>query len=247
MKTSLYHIQINVHDAKESLPFYKKLFAYFEYKIIDQSEGHIGVSNGTTDFWIIETEEVHKEKGYHRKATGLNHLAFKVSSKQDVDTFVKEFLKKEKTKVLYNTPRDYPEYKEGYYAVFFEDPDRVKIEVAFIPSDTYKGAIVEESLEDSRILNILKKIDMEITKDSKASDRWHMYTVEISKKDIEKIAKEIKPKLWYAHFWKENELIVVFRRKIFILNRYDQKSWKEAIEYGLKRGIPKKQLDFKMD
>ena len=133
MKASLYHIQINVHDAKKSLPFYKRLFAYFEYKIIDESEGHIGVSNGMTDFWIIETEEAHKEKGYHRKATGLNHLAFKVSSKADVEKFVTEFLQKEKVKVLYNTPRDYPEYKAGYYAVFFEDPDRLKIEVAFVP------------------------------------------------------------------------------------------------------------------
>src|SRR3989338_1719079 len=153
MKASLYHIQINVHDAKKSLPFYKRLFAYFEYKIIDESEGHIGVSNGMTDFWIIETEEAHKEKGYHRKATGLNHLAFKVSSKADVERFATEFLQKKKLKVLYNTPRDYPEYKAGYYAVFFEDPDRLKIEVAFVPKGVYEGQIVEESLIDSRILN----------------------------------------------------------------------------------------------
>ncbi len=133
MKASLYHIQINVHDAKKSLPFYKRLFAYLEYKVIDESKGHIGVSNGKTDFWIIETEEAHKEKGYHRKATGLNHISFRVSSKQDVETFVKEFLKKEKVKILYDTPRDYPEYRKGYYAVFFEDPDRIKIEVAYVP------------------------------------------------------------------------------------------------------------------
>ncbi|HIH58950.1 MAG TPA: hypothetical protein HA360_04065 [Nanoarchaeota archaeon] len=133
MKASLCHIQINVHDAKISLPFYKRLFAYLEYKTIDESESHIGVSNGTTDFWIIETEEAHNDKSFHRKASGLNHIAFKVSSKEDVHTFVSEFLKKEKVKVLYDMPRDYPEYKAGYYAVFFEDPDRVKLEVAFVP------------------------------------------------------------------------------------------------------------------
>jgi len=44
MKANLYHIQINVHDAKVSLPFYKRLFGYLEYTIIDESEGHIGVS-----------------------------------------------------------------------------------------------------------------------------------------------------------------------------------------------------------
>lgn len=133
MKASLYHIQINVHDAKVSLPFYKKLFAYFEYKIIDESEEHIGVSNGTTDFWIIQTGDAHKDKNFHRKGTGLNHIAFRVSSKKEVDTFAKEFLVKNKVKILYEKPKEYPEYKKGYYAVFFEDPDRVKLEVAFVP------------------------------------------------------------------------------------------------------------------
>ena len=30
-------------------------------------------------------------------------------------------------------PRDFPEYSPGYYAVFFEDPDRLKLEVAHVP------------------------------------------------------------------------------------------------------------------
>ena len=29
MKTSVYHIQINISDPKVSLPFYKELFKYF--------------------------------------------------------------------------------------------------------------------------------------------------------------------------------------------------------------------------
>lgn len=245
MKTSLYHIQINVHNAKVSLPFYKRLFAYFEYTIIDESDEHIGVSNGTTDFWIIETEDTHKEKGYHRKAIGLNHIAFRVSSKEDVDSFVKEFLKKEKVKILYDTPGDYPEYKKGYYAVFFEDPDRVKIEVAYVPSEAYIGLIIEESLEDNQILNDFKIRKVEITKDRKVEDRWHMYTIEASHKEIERLSKGIKGKLWYADFWKENEGLIVFRNKIFRVDPLNKKSWKEAIEYGLALGIPKKQLDFK--
>ncbi len=79
MKTTLYHIQINVSNTKVSLPFYKELFKYFEYKIIDESEEHIGISNGTTDFWIIQTEKKHKTSQFHRKATGFNHFSLKVS------------------------------------------------------------------------------------------------------------------------------------------------------------------------
>ena len=133
MKTCLYHLQLNVSSAKKSLPFYKDLFGYLGYTIIDESPDHIGVSNGTTDFWIIKTEKGHKKNVFHRKNTGINHLAFKVDSKEDVDRFCKEFLKKREIPLLYGTPKVFPEYKKGYYAVFFEDPDRIKLEVVFIP------------------------------------------------------------------------------------------------------------------
>ncbi len=133
MKISVYHIQINVSSAKISLPFYKKLFSYFGYKIIDESEEHIEFSNGTTDFWIIQTEKAYIDKGYHRKATGLNHISFRVSSKEEVDKFTINFLRKNKIKTLYNTPKLLPEYNKDYYAVFFEDPDKIKLEVTYVP------------------------------------------------------------------------------------------------------------------
>ncbi len=133
MKTSLYHIQINISNSKIAIPFYKSLFEYLEYKTIDESSTHIGVSNETTDLWIIQTEEKYKQREFHRKATGINHLAFKVSSKKEVDRFNKEFLNKNKIKTLYNTPKDFPEYNKDYYAVFFEGPDRIKLEVVHIP------------------------------------------------------------------------------------------------------------------
>ncbi len=129
MKTSLYHIQLNISDAKVSLPFYRDLFTYLEYRIIDESPEHIGVSNGGTDFWIIETDKAHKANKFHRKNTGINHLALRLNSKEEVDIFVNEFLKPKEIPTLYDTPKTFPEYGGEYYAVFFEDPDRIKLEV----------------------------------------------------------------------------------------------------------------------
>ena len=131
MKASLYHIQLNVSDAQRSLPFYKDLFAYLGYKIIDESIEHIGVSNETTDFWIIETEAQYKKVPFHRKNTGINHLAFNVGSKENVDKFYEEFLKKNTISALYESPKIFPEYSPNYYAVFFEDPDQIKLEVMY--------------------------------------------------------------------------------------------------------------------
>ena len=127
MKASLYHIQLNVSDSKKSLPFYRDLLTYFEYEIIDESDEHIGASNNTTDFWILQAE--HKDNVFHRKNAGVNHIAFKVASKEEVDQFCKEFLAPRNITTLYDSPKPFTEYSEDYYAVFFEDPDRLKIEV----------------------------------------------------------------------------------------------------------------------
>lgn len=129
MNADLYHLQINVSNAKKSLPFYKELLTFFGYRVIDESQEHVGMSNGTVDFWFVQTEAAHISRTYHRKTTGINHLSFKLPAKRDVDEFIKVFLKKHHLRSLYGTPKYFPEYHEKYYAVFFEDPDRIKIEV----------------------------------------------------------------------------------------------------------------------
>jgi catechol 2,3-dioxygenase-like lactoylglutathione lyase family enzyme len=133
VKASLYHVQLNVRDAARSLPFYKDLFAYLEYRVIHDDAGVAGFSNGTTDFWLIATDAAHAGHGFHRKRPGINHLAFWVARRDDVDRFRDEFLLTRGLPALYDTPREFPEYRPGYYAVFFEDPDRLKLEVAHVP------------------------------------------------------------------------------------------------------------------
>ena len=78
MKTIIDHIQINVSNAQVSFPFYKELFKYLEYRIMKENEERIGFSNGTTNIWIRQTEEKHTSNKFHRKATGINHISFRV-------------------------------------------------------------------------------------------------------------------------------------------------------------------------
>ena len=139
MKTFLYHVQINVSDAGRSMPFYAALFAYFDYRTIMETRDLLGVSNGTTDFWMIETPREHRGERFHRKNTGLNHVAFGVAARDDVDRFVAEFMKPRGIAPLYDSPREYPEYRPGYYGVFFEDPDRLKLEVVHVPGITNRS------------------------------------------------------------------------------------------------------------
>jgi catechol 2,3-dioxygenase-like lactoylglutathione lyase family enzyme len=131
MKASLYHLQLNVSRA--ALPFYRELLVYLGYTLMAEDEDTFGAANGTTDLWIAATDPRFAPHPFHRKARGLNHIAFRVQTRTEVDRFVAEFLARHSIPTLYNGPRDYPEYRDGYYAVFFEDPDRLKLEVAHIP------------------------------------------------------------------------------------------------------------------
>lgn len=130
MKSTLHHLQLNVSNSEVSFPFYKDFLSNFEYKVIAEDKEYLGFSNGTTDIWIQTVENKYKLP-FHRKSTGINHLAFKVNSKKEVDAFVDNFIKSRNIKTLYDTPKEFPEYAKDYYAVFFEDPDRIKLEVLY--------------------------------------------------------------------------------------------------------------------
>ena len=133
VKGRLYHLQLNVRDAGRSLPFYRALFGYLEYRTVYDEGGVAGWSDGGADVWVMGADAAHAPAGYHRKRAGLNHLAFAVPRREDVDRFVAEFMRPRGLPALYGTPREFPEYGPGYYAVFLEDPDRVKLEVVHRP------------------------------------------------------------------------------------------------------------------
>lgn len=129
MKSTLHHIQLNVSDPG----FYRDLLEYLEYRTIDAGPDFLGASDGKTSVWVIRTASPHRGLPYHRKAAGLNHLAFRVVRRDDVDRFAREFLGPRGIRPLYEGPREYPEYQPGYYALYFEDPDRIKLEVMWLP------------------------------------------------------------------------------------------------------------------
>lgn len=110
----------------------------------------------------------------------------------------------------------------------------------------YKGQIVAESLKDREILNNIKVLSIKETDDENVSDRWHIYSVIVTEEEICIVEQQIKEH-WYAHFWDDTKLIVLFTNKKFICEVKDKISWQLAINYGMSVGIPKEQLNFLMD
>lgn len=102
----------------------------------------------------------------------------------------------------------------------------------------YKGVIIKSSLKDPNILEGFKVIRQEVDED------WELYTVEATREQLEQLSHELDEGKWYAHFWQNRDIIVVYKNKIFEFNFDDKASWKPAIDYGLSIGIPSEQLDF---
>ena len=128
MKAALQHLSINVSDIN----FYKELLAYLGYTTVVDYRYGFGATDGSTSVWVFRVQAKYTAHHYHRKAVGLNHLAFRVGSKAQVDEFYQKFLLACGTPVLYGGPAAHLEYEPGYYAVYFEDPDRIKLEVMYL-------------------------------------------------------------------------------------------------------------------
>jgi len=118
----------------------------------------------------------------------------------------------------------------------------------------YKGIIIEESLEDKDILNkisILNTKVEEVTSEHKTPwiKRWTLHTVEIPEDIVRLVATEISYSLdskhsWYADFKNNNFHFIIFRDKVFKVDRSNPKRYNEVAAYGMNLGIPIYQLDF---
>jgi catechol 2,3-dioxygenase-like lactoylglutathione lyase family enzyme len=117
------HLSIRVSDFRASKAFYAKLFKFLGFEVLDEFDGAMGWTNKKTRFWIGQADARGKKHPYHFGDVGFHHYAFQLRSRADVDA-LQAFLEKEKVKIV--DPAG--EYYDDYYAVFFLDPDGLKLE-----------------------------------------------------------------------------------------------------------------------
>ena len=125
-KGTVSHIEIYVSDLQRSLDFWGWLLTYLGYELYQQWDQGSSWIKDDTYIVLVQTAEKYLEYPYHRCHTGLNHLAFYADSKEEIDDLTKELQRRGIT-LLY--PERHPRAGgDDSYAVFFEDPDRIKLE-----------------------------------------------------------------------------------------------------------------------
>ncbi|MFD0988133.1 VOC family protein [Methyloligella solikamskensis] len=115
------HIAIRVSDYEKSKAFYSALFDFLGFEVLDEYPQMMGWTNGQTRYWIGQAEEPDHE--FRIGQPGFHHYAFQLRSRKDVDE-LQAFLEEQGVEIF--DPAD--EYYEDYYAVFFLDPDGLKLE-----------------------------------------------------------------------------------------------------------------------
>jgi len=119
---------------------------------------------------------------------------------------------------------------------------------------SFTGTIIEESLEDK---SVLKNVQIVSTKVEKVTNKhktpwiskWTLHEVEISPDEAQKIAEELSKSLdskhnWYADFKNDIHHYIIFRNKVFFIDRRSEEQYDEAKKYGISLGIPEYQVDF---
>lgn len=123
----LHHVEINVSDLNRSIAFWGWFLEELGYTPFQEWENGKSWKLADTYLVFVQTEERFLDVSYHRSRVGLNHLAFYAESREHVDDITKKLIEKE-IKILYEDRHPFAGGKE-HYAVFFEDPDRIKVEL----------------------------------------------------------------------------------------------------------------------
>ncbi|MDO8470683.1 MAG: hypothetical protein Q7S63_01775 [bacterium] len=121
---------------------------------------------------------------------------------------------------------------------------------------SYRGVIVEESLEDSSILKDLKILETNVEEVTEKHQtpwlkQWTLHTVEVSEDKAAESAGRIGKSLdtkhgssWYADFINDSHHYIIFPSKVFFVDRWNKEEYDKAREYGISIGIPEHQVDF---
>ncbi|MBF2078344.1 MAG: VOC family protein [Synechococcales cyanobacterium T60_A2020_003] len=126
------HLSITVSDRDQSELFYDAVLTFMGYAQVERNEDFTMWWQQAAGAILIVTANPDSPNQHHdRYSPGLHHFAFNADHREQVDALYQQLLDINAT--ILDPPAEYPHYAEGYYAVFFADPDGIKLELVHMP------------------------------------------------------------------------------------------------------------------
>jgi glyoxylase I family protein len=132
--SGVHHVDLVVSSIERSLPFYRDLLGPLGWHGLSEVEGE----RGETIWYLwgpgcsvgLRAALSDTPGGFDRYRLGLHHVAFEAYSRSLVEERANWL--REIGAELESEPQEYT-YSPGYYAVFFYDPDGLKLEIVHVP------------------------------------------------------------------------------------------------------------------
>ncbi|HPI50165.1 MAG TPA: VOC family protein [Hyphomonadaceae bacterium] len=135
MRGQVHHVDLSIRDIAKAEPLYDLVLTHIGYvkgKPYPDGGGEWDLADGTS-IGIRPSSGANAQRDHDRYSSGLHHLAWSATSRDDVDALFGKLTDFGAT--ILDPPADYPQYNgdKGYYAVFFADPDGLKLEYVWTP------------------------------------------------------------------------------------------------------------------
>lgn len=123
----IHHLALTASDMERSVPFYDGLLAHFGYKRTIDTPDLAAWEGPDFELLLYRASNSLRTRRHEIYQPGFHHLALQAPDRSGVDD-VYHWLVSVGAAVL-EAPQRYPAYPGDYYAVFFMDPDDLKMEV----------------------------------------------------------------------------------------------------------------------
>ena len=120
----LHHVELYASDLEGSVGFWDWLLGELGYRVKREWNNGRSWVNGPTYVVLVQADD--PDQPFDRHTAGLNHLAFHAASREQVDEITAAVRERDDTTVLYE---DRHPFAGGYYALYCEDPEGIKVEV----------------------------------------------------------------------------------------------------------------------
>ncbi len=136
------HVMLRANRFEECIRFYDRLMPQLGLEAVHRDDSFVYYIGGRTALGIRRVDPGCADHPHREGSSGLDHLCFRVRSRQDIDDLY-PLLQSIEADVV-RPPQEGP-WAPGYYSLSFRDPEGIRLEVNHVPG---KGVFAEDAAFD---------------------------------------------------------------------------------------------------